>query len=72
MKLLKKYFIIGFGFAGWFIVFCIILSAINHDGIICLDFNRYNEMTFEIILISSMIFIFVTLFIIELIKDLRG
>jgi len=72
MKLAKKYFLIVFGIIPWLAWLYVISNALESNGFIILSFNTKNEMVFEFIAILIIMFIFINIFIIELIKDLKG
>ena len=71
MKIWKKYFLIVFGLIPWLVWLYVISNALEWNGIISLDFMSKNEMYIEFALILIITIIFVSIFIIEAIKDLK-
>ncbi|MGV9142038.1 MAG: hypothetical protein ACOC1X_03780 [Promethearchaeota archaeon] len=54
-KLLIRIIIYGLGITGWVQLFILISGAFLSNGVIILNFNHFNEMVFEFILLLGIL-----------------
>lgn len=73
MKLTERYFVLGLGLIGWLILSFWVIRAFQSVpyGTYTWDFNSYNELILEAILIVSCFVFFIVIYVKNIISDLR-